>query len=488
MKRQYKVLDLFAGGGGFSTGFLMAQHPQAAFDIIKAVEINEDACKTLELHLGHDRVVCGDLTKPEVKERLIQECIEKQVDIIIGGPPCQTFSLAGPARSGSKEMREALKNDDRNTLYKHFLDIVKKVKPHYVVFENVEGILSKKVEIGSELSVEERSAIELVCEDLEDIGYSSALQEDPSERYLLLNSAHYGVPQQRKRVIIIANRHGYLNPSPQKTHGDGPGLMPFVTIRDTIQHVPVVLPKIYHNKMKQLKNMHIVVENLHESLRLFIKTLNSIAKEFDDSFGEKIEDFNELLRFTNRFYEGCKGSQENPEQVLHDFIKGYNSRLRTLSESDNIKSKSTLHSSRAHNLRDIVIFCKMMPGSNSSQFMSPQMDAYDEFLDQLYPYAKNKHRDTYVKHAWTKPSNTILSHMEKDGLKFIHPVQPRSFTPYEAALLQSFPEDYEFCGKRNSQYRQIGNAVPPKMAAKIGEALLNVLFSHVHTKETASTG
>ncbi|MGZ4134103.1 MAG: DNA cytosine methyltransferase, partial [Tumebacillaceae bacterium] len=135
--RQYKVLDLFAGGGGFSQGFLMAKHPDANFKIVKAVEINEDACETLKKHLGPDHVLCGDVTKAEIKERLIQECKAEHVDVIIGGPPCQTYSLVGPARSGTMEMREALKDDSRNTLYKHFLEIVGEVKPHFVVFENV---------------------------------------------------------------------------------------------------------------------------------------------------------------------------------------------------------------------------------------------------------------------------------------------------------------------------------------------------------------
>ncbi len=121
------------------------------------------------------------------------------------------------------------------------------------------------------------------------------------------------------------------------------------------------------------------------------------------------------------------------------------------------------------------MFSMMKPGSSSAQFMNKASLFYDKFLDELYPYDRTKHVDTYVRHSWNKPSNTILSHMEKDGLKFIHPDQPRTFTPYEAALIQSFPPDYVFSGGRNAQYRQIGNAVPPLLARSIGEAILELL-------------
>jgi DNA (cytosine-5)-methyltransferase 1 len=191
--------------------------------------------------------------------------------------------------------------------------------------------------------------------------------------------------------------------------------------------------------------------------------------------GEK-QGLTELYNQLNELYQGIRHKRRYKLKGIHDFINKYNELIENLGinrfrETELNKS----HQPREHNFRDIVIFSLMKQSSNSARFMNPLSEDYLEILDKLYPYAKNKHKDTYVKHSWEKPSNTILAHMEKDGLKFIHPEQPRTFTPYEAALLQSFPENYTFSGKRNAQYRQIGNAVPPKMAEAIGTAILKTI-------------
>ena len=163
-------LDLFAGGGGFSTGFLASNHANFKFELEGAVEIDPDACLTLMSHHGEDKVISGDITKPEVKEKVVERCAN--VDVIIGGPPCQTFSLAGPARSGNKEMREKLRKDPRNMLYSHFFDLVGKIKPSFVVFENVEGMASKKAD-SDDITSKQRGVIDLVCEDLKELGYKT---------------------------------------------------------------------------------------------------------------------------------------------------------------------------------------------------------------------------------------------------------------------------------------------------------------------------
>jgi DNA (cytosine-5)-methyltransferase 1 len=468
MKKRYKVLDLFAGGGGFSTGFSLSGTSKNKFDIAYAVEIDENACKTLEMHLGKKRVLSGDVTDKLFKEKIIKKC--KDVDIIIGGPPCQTFSLAGPARSGKQEVREVLKNDPRNTLYKHFFELVEKINPKVVVFENVEGIISKKAEENG-LNNQDKVVIEAVCDELESLGYTCILSND--NKYQVLNGVDYGVPQQRKRVVIIANRLNKVNPFPKKIADENK--QPVRTISDSIYSLPVLLPIIHDSGMEKLKNIDIVINRLGEAVNIFVNHIKSLEDFYKDRPEIKSDKFKTLLSYLDTQLVEIKKQKLYNLETLKEFILGYNKLVMGLDYSKDIPCLYTEHKSRKHNFRDILIFILMKQGTNSSQFMNPKSPYYDELLDLLYPYDRTKHKDTYVKHAWDKPSNTILAHMEKDGLKFIHPIQPRTYTPYEAAMIQSFPSNYEFSGGRNSQYRQIGNAVPPLMAKQIGDALLDLL-------------
>ncbi|WP_428912075.1 DNA cytosine methyltransferase [Niallia sp. Krafla_26] len=465
MQTPIKLLDLFAGGGGFSAGFLKSSYGDLKYELIRALELDEDACNTLKSRYGSNKVIQGDITKQEVKDRVLKEA--KDVDIIIGGPPCQTFSLAGPARSGSKEMRERLKNDPRNTLYKHFLEIVDAIKPPFVVFENVEGMVSKKVD--TDLSQKHQQVIELICDELESLGYHTNIESNLVERYQVLNAVNYGTPQFRKRIIIIANRFNVNNPVPEKSH-----LKKYENIRSAIGHLPVRLPKINTSRMNSLKNIDILKKYYEESLSAFMDQILSLTQ--NRGFDAEQQGLTELYNELNEFYQKIRYKRTYKLKGINDFIVKYNSLIEVLGINNYGETNINIsHQSREHNFRDIVIFSLMKQGSNSARFMNPQYKDYTEILDKLYPYARNKHKDTYVKHSWDKPSNTILAHMEKDGLKFIHPEQPRTFTPYEAALLQSFPKDYSFSGNRNAQYRQIGNAVPPKMAEAIGTAILKVI-------------
>lgn len=469
--KKLKVLDLFAGGGGFSTGFMQSKEYDLKFEIHRALEINNSACDTLRSHIGYEKVIQGDVTDKNVKSEIIDSC--KDVDVIIGGPPCQTFSLAGPARSGSKEMREKLKNDPRNTLYKHFFELVSMIKPSYVVFENVEGMLSKIAENPDQLNAKQSQVIELICDELESIGYTTRIESNLTNRFQVVNAADFGVPQQRRRIIIIANRFGIDNPelvSNVKVPCD---------VKKAIGNLPVRLPKISINRLEKLKNFDVILKNYKYCLEVFAESLKQLAEEYY----ERNEGLLILSQSIETDVKRIKNKKSDKVNHLKKFLERYNQLIKDLgiNEERSIE-KLASHQSREHNFRDIIIFILTKEGSNSSRFMNPLSPDYDEFLDKLYPYAKNKHKDTYVKHSWQKPSNTILAHMEKDGLKFIHPDQPRTFTPYEAQLLQSFPDDYTFYGGRNAQYRQIGNAVPPLLGKVIGEAILKVEMARYSKK------
>ncbi len=166
-------VDLFSGAGGMTYGF-----KRAGINAVIANDFSESACITLKTNCPEIPVLCGDITEENTKKAIIDAGIASGADIICGGPPCQGFSLAG----------FRMKDDPRNQLFRHFVDIVSGVNPKIIVFENVEGLLSFQ---GGETY---RNIIELFSE----LGYHT------EARKLLAN--HYGVPQRRKRVIILCTR------------------------------------------------------------------------------------------------------------------------------------------------------------------------------------------------------------------------------------------------------------------------------------------
>lgn len=179
------VLDLFCGCGGLSKGF-----EQAGFNIIAANDIWEDALKTYKLNHPNTTTILGDITNLDIKNEIIK--IAPQVDVIVGGPPCQAYSLAG--------LRD--ENDPRGHLFKDYLFLVSKLSPKIVVMENVKGILTMKQQ--------GQRVIDQIIQGLANLGYTT--------QYKTLNAANYGAPQTRERVIFIATRENIPIEFPAPTH------------------------------------------------------------------------------------------------------------------------------------------------------------------------------------------------------------------------------------------------------------------------------
>jgi DNA-cytosine methyltransferase len=168
-----KSLDLFCGAGGMSLGF-----KQAGIESALSTDIEQSACLTLKVNNPEISVFCGDITQNDVREKIVGEALQFDVDIICGGPPCQGFSMAG----------HRLSDDPRNQLFKDFIGIVEKVKPKVVVFENVEGLLT----------FQNGATYKLIHDMFSDIGYSTEGR--------LIQMQLFGVPQKRKRIIVICVR------------------------------------------------------------------------------------------------------------------------------------------------------------------------------------------------------------------------------------------------------------------------------------------
>lgn len=176
---EFKVLSLFSGAGGMDLGFI-----KAGFNVVWANDFFEEAVDTYKLNIG-DHIVHGDITEIDGDQ------MPDDVDIVIGGFPCQGFSVANTRRST---------DDKRNFLYKEMLRVIKEKKPAFFLAENVKGILS----------LDGGKVFKMIKGDFENLGYKVDAH--------VLNSAEYGVPQARERVVIMGNRINIDNPFPKKTH------------------------------------------------------------------------------------------------------------------------------------------------------------------------------------------------------------------------------------------------------------------------------
>ena len=321
----------------------------------------------------------------DIVNKGMNSLISEEVDLVIGGPPCQAYSLAGRAQD-----KNSMKNDYRNFLFESFVDILNVYRPKIFVFENVTGMLSAKP---GDIPVTER-----IYSAFKESGYD-VLHPDKMKS-AVFSSYDFEVPQKRKRVIIIGinrewNKSNFLN-------------------------LDTFYSSIHQHKSSVRKNV--------------IDTIGNLEK----------------------FYPVNKNC--NNKKISH-------------SANSNIKDPN--HYPRFHNQRDIKIF---------EQWIKTNMnDASTEEKQNFYTHKTGK-SSSLVKYRnleWNNPCNTIVAHLYKDGLLFIHPdpEQSRTITVREAALLQSFPEDFEFIGSMGANYKMIGNAVPPNMAKSIGIAIARVLKS-----------
>lgn len=409
--RKFTAIDLFAGAGGLSEGFMQTKR----FDFLAHVEWETAMVETLRKNL----ITRWDYSEIKAIETVIKFDIQKteelihgswsedtrklyghdnshkisksglggilggrKVDVIIGGPPCQAYSIAGRAQDPN-----SMKNDYRNYLFESFVKIVSHFRPKVFVFENVPGILSA---VPGDIPV-----IERIFEAFNSIGYEIRTPELLKKSIYL--SSDYGVPQNRNRVIIFGvDKECGWSLEEFYFHLDILKSKSKKTVRDTIGDLPKFQPLEKSVKIGNRNVSHTLVNN---------------------------------------------------EEVI------------------------PYHEARFHNERDISVFKLWL--SSSMNYLSN--DKKLEFYKRVTGRSTNHNK--YRSLEWDKPSPTIVSHLYKDGLMFIHPDidQLRSITVKEAALLQTFPDDYEFAGSSASCFKMIGNAVPVDFSKKIAEAIINTL-------------
>jgi len=433
-RRRIKVLDLFAGAGGLSLGFDLVRDNDGSrvYEIVLAVDSDKYACRTLKKYFGktygnEDIVLEADLTVMATHRKIIEKCGEG-IDIIIGGPPCQSFSLIGP-RSGNRDgNHRRYKIMDR--LYIEYLKLVKELKPSFVVFENVKGILSKRDGRGNHY-------IDIIISDFKKLGYSfESENENIKTDYIVLNAADYGVPQTRERVFLIGNNLAIKNPYPLPTHTKPE----YVTLFEAIGDLPRVKAKITYTDIKN-------------------------------------KDRSGIGRYNKRVYNG-KDSVEYHTDLFKKHYRLVGKRGRIFLDFVKPDGQDVLiyHVARGQKRDDVVLFKGMKQGMTAKDVFESKKKNIRR-LKKLIKYDMSSFQDKYKKQSWNKPCSTVFAHLEKDGNRFIHPDsrQARTITPREAARIQSFPDWYEFEGPFTKKFRQIGNAVPLLLAMVIAKTIANIM-------------
>lgn len=242
--KKNKVVSLFSGGGGLDLGFI-----EAGYDIVWANDNNYDAVETYKTNIGN-HIVWGDINNLNVKD------IPK-ADVVIGGPPCQSFSLAGKRHT----------EDKRGQLVWKYIEIIKHIKPKAFVFENVTGLLSAKNSKGNLI-------INLLKNEFLAIGYKVELQ--------VLNAADYGIPQRRKRVIIVGLKNGKQFKFPNPTHSlSDLSLKKYVSVKEALDDLPTAIDdensEIKYIK-KPMNDYQKLMHNANSVTEHFISTMSELDK------------------------------------------------------------------------------------------------------------------------------------------------------------------------------------------------------------------
>ena len=394
-------IDLFSGAGGLSEGFI-----KAGFNPIAHVEIDSNACQTLETRLIFhklqrenqlnfyydyllEKISREDFllkySNKEISNSVINTAIggennkeifniinklagARSIDLIVGGPPCQAYSLIGRARDKNK-----MKDDSRNYLYKEYAKFLKEYRPKVFVFENVLGLITAN----------EGKFFKNMKSYFKRIGYELD--------YSIETSSDYGVLQKRKRIILIGWR------------------------KDVDFEFPT---------FDKVTNDWTVTDLLTDLKKLKPGEQNNITKY-------KTDTTNYLSKFDLR--NGV------------DFV--------------------TQHIARPHNHRDLEIYKIAI-----KKFEKGERLKYPDLPERLKTHKNQKSFvDRYKVVDSEGLSHTMVAHIAKDGHHYIYPdkKQVRSLSVREAARIQSFPDDFFFEGGRTSAFKQIGNAVPPLMAKEI---------------------
>lgn len=509
MPSTFGIVDLFAGPGGLGEGFAsLVEDSHPPFRIGISVEKEASAHRTLTLraflreygarhgvmpkefidfHAGLASEPDWSAVDAEAWKHAIDEAralelgtgaaatamdgaiatLKRKYDdtILIGGPPCQAYSLVGRVRSRGK-VGYVPEEDARHYLFREYIRVLDKLRPAAFVMENVKGMLSS--------TVESRLVFEMLMEDLSSLGTGrghhyelrairvqggkASLKEAAQPSDFIVRAEQFGVPQRRHRVIIVGIRSDLA--------GNAAGAeidantIPR-TVRDAIGAMPELRSGISRGRDDEAAWRKEVMDAAKELARIHKGKGGAPLSEAFSTVARRMKD----CAPSRRSDTTLPGGYETSNDDLLSWLE--RPELRAIAQ----------HETRGHMPSDLgrYLFAAVF---GAVRGYSPKAA---DFPLALSPDHRNWQsgvfNDRFRVQLAEEAATTVTSHISKDGHYFIHPdpMQCRSLTVREAARLQTFPDDYLFLGNRTQQYVQVGNAVPPFLAKQISELLLVAL-------------
>ena len=518
----YAVVDIFAGPGGLAEGFSNVRYDNGgcAFSIVLSVEKETAAHSTLLLRsflrqfngslpeIYYD-YLNKDSAEPDWSEKFPEEwkraeeevwqfelggqgsteLLDARLDeiwdandgkvILVGGPPCQAYSLVGRSRNQGKDGYVA-KEDGRHFLYKEYIRILDRLRPAAFVMENVKGLLTSSID-------GERRIFDQVLEDLRGDQRDAwryrlfALaprsrhrpesgRVEPHARDFVIRAEDFGIPQARHRVIVVGVREDLANDIPDRSLAD---LIECrraaATVRDVIEDMPTLRSGLSRTVDGPAEWRAVVSSAMKKVTKLDLELPEEEKLSFTSTTARCLARFEATNEIPPRRGNSVGISKSCPEE-LSDWLVDDN-----LTRLPNNQTRGQMAGDLARYFFAAVFAAVTGRSPKASDFPSDLAPNHNN-------WSTGKFADRFHVQLWGAASTTVTSHISKDGNYFIHPdpLQCRSLSVREAARLQTFPDNYLFKGSRTQQYVQVGNAVPPLLAKWIGETLHSILTGNAN--------
>ena len=413
-------IDLFAGCGGLSKGL-----HDAGFKSIWANEFDKNAASTFRNNFKNSKISEDDIRNIDANSiRSGLGLATKELDIMIGGFPCQGFSTYGQRST----------NDERNLLYLDFIRFVEEFRPKRFLIENVVGILS----------MHDGAIVRDICNQLELLGYQCEVK--------VLQAAEYGVPQLRRRVFIsgFVSNFGFKWPTatnfdPTQENKSSNQNQKYITVGQAISDLPIVALKP--------TDAHVVLDYPTTGrISKYQKSMRKTSKKLLDHSAKQLMSFRKLRIILIK--QGAYGSKVSELDLNQSVSKSIRDEI-----IEDCGLRRPLHLCRKQDQEKEFALRNL--------FKKPNL-TYSDLVNFI---GCGGFANKYRRLDANKPSHTLVAHMARDCSDFIHPTLNRFISVREAARLQSFEDSFKFEGSQSSQLKQIGNAVPPLLGRAIGEAM-----------------